>query len=192
MINDNMHLAVRGHTHLQVTSRRRRRLVVCAAFLNVLLSFNFIPMAERGTLNQQAGGSGTGKGKGGRGKRKPSDKPRATWTDEEQKTIVDFLHTKLAEGGDQGTFKGVTWNALVDHLLETHPHLPAKDVSQVKGKWKTVRSTLLSYSNTDSINVPADEDSLDCHMRLQGPLRAALGPCSRGEYTGKECRGHMG
>lgn len=182
-------LVLSEHTNQQAVSLNRRHLITCAALL-LSLSLTTSPMVRHSAQDPPAGGSGSGGG-GGRKPRKPSDKPRASWTDEEQKTIVDFLHTRRAEGGDQGTFKDVTWNALVDHLHVTHPTLPAKDINQVKGKWKTVCPTLLSHSNTYSINVPVDEDSLDSDMRLPRPLRAALGPYSGGEYTGSECRGHM-
>lgn len=100
-------------------------------------------MSQRGNNDQQ--GSSQSSKRGGRGPRR-SDKPNAVWSEAEQKTIVDFLHTKRSEGGDQGTFKKATMNALVEHLRVTHPTLTAKDYSQVEGKWKSVSSC--SFNNS--------------------------------------------
>lgn len=75
--------------------------------------------------------------------RRKSDRPAAIWTDAEQATIVNFLCSKIPEGGDLGTFDISTMRDLVLHLEQAHPPpVIAKDLSQVEGKWKKVSHTL--------------------------------------------------
>lgn len=135
------------HQRGLLRSRNRRRILACAAILCILSSFRLMSQQPQGSQ----GSSQAIKGKSSK-PRKPrstkpkppkpdkpkSDKPNAVWSDAEQATIVNFLHAKRSEGGDGGTFKRPTLNALVLHIQTTHPDLTAKDLSQVEGKWRTV------------------------------------------------------
>lgn len=173
-------LDVGKHTSLELGSRNRRLLIACAAFLNVLLSFGITTMSQRQTAGSSSAGAAGGSQR--RPRKKKSDKPKASWTDAEIKTMVDYLHSQWAAGADAGNFRPSIMHGLVAHLHATHPDLPAKDFDQTKGKWKSVcHTTSTSHSSTYLIDHVAKE-SLDSNMRLQKGIRAALGPCTRGKH----------
>lgn len=76
--------------------------------------------------------------------KKSDSKPRASWTEAEIKTIVDFLHEHRAESADTGSFKPTAWNSLAEELKAKHPtSLPPKTVTQIKRKWDNVSLPLL-------------------------------------------------
>jgi len=80
---------------------------------------------------------------------KPSSKPpKAQWSTEETRVLIDFLHQHRDQVGDDGHFKRFTYQAAADHLAPFLESGPRKTAESVKTKWVSYVSNRYNFGHS--------------------------------------------
>ena len=70
-----------------------------------------------------------------------TSKPRADWSENDEKELVSFLLEHKAEAGDSATFKPTVWRAASQHLEQFRVKGGPKTASACSSKWSRVCGT---------------------------------------------------
>ena len=180
--------------------QQRRLLLHITAHLCQSLSFIAAIMATQAQPSDTGGGAdqpqprktAKGKRKGGRKDALAAEaessstgsqeqtKPRAHWTEEETRTLVNYLYENRSKAGDGG-FPPTVWHPAALHVKQHHPHERAKDAKQCETKYTqgVSRSPLPYQSLTD---VETAQRHHGFYRLVQEVVGVPLGQQSWGQY----------
>lgn len=107
-------------------------------------------------------------------------KTRAFWTDEETRTLVNYLYAHRSKSGEGG-FPPTIFHSATVHVNQQHPNARPKDQQQVETKYNSgvSRHSFLYQSLSD---VKTAQRHHEHYHLVPEVVRASLGQCQWGQH----------